>query len=246
MFDRVGDYPTAVASYDEEGIAAAIAWCQQHLGAGQKLTVWTALKSNLGNCPALEQLVKRHSNVDHVTGRGGGTVHGRGPVLMAWPDMDDIAKLTRYGSHLMTGLCVLTWNEKWIRPWVSAVGPQILGDGSPWQQVTPALDPLVALALEDLTAVINHNNTISSGFEKDEVVSVLFALRRAGVGMDGPAMQGWALANGWSGSNPQRLAQYVADVNAGKRLRHGQVLRADYVDHLRRRLAAGTQDDNGE
>ena len=31
MFDRDVDYPTAVASYDDEGVDAAIDWCCEHM-----------------------------------------------------------------------------------------------------------------------------------------------------------------------------------------------------------------------
>jgi hypothetical protein len=46
-------------------------------------------------------------------------------------------------------------------------------------------------------------------------------------------MQGWVIANGWSGSNPQELASLVTAINSGTRPRHRNVLREDYVDHLR-------------
>jgi hypothetical protein len=235
MFDRDVDYPTAVASYDDEGVNAAIAWCCEHMEDGDTLTVWTSLKSNLQNCAQLEQFVVRHSTVEHVTGRGGAFIHGNGPVLMAWADMDDIGKLTQYGDHHIRALCVVTWNDDAIRPWVSVVRPTILGDGSVWADLTPELDAVVVEAMKSLTRTVNHNNTISAGFEKDMVVSTLLALHDAHVTMDGEAMQGWALANGWSGKNPARLAQYVQDINAGKRPRCRRVLRPDYVDHLRRR-----------
>jgi hypothetical protein len=182
--------------------------------------------------------VNRHSNVEHVTGRGGGYISGRGPVLMAWPDMGDIGKLMRSG-HRLRALCVITWNENSIRPWVSAVRPTVLGDGSAWEDVTPEMDPVVIEALKGLTSTVNHSNTISAGFEKDMVVSALLALRSAGIRMDGKAMQGWALANGWSGENPEHLANYVKDINAGKRPRCRPVLREDYVEHLRGRVAQG-------
>jgi hypothetical protein len=71
------------------------------------------------------------------------------------------------------------------------------------------------------------------------VVSSLLALHDAGIRMDGEAMQGWALAHGWSGKNPERLAKYVDDINVGKRPRCRSVLREDYIDRLRGRTAAG-------
>lgn len=89
--------------------------------------------------------------------------------------------------------------------------------------------------MQSLTRTINHDNTISAGFEKDNVVSTLLALHGAGIRLNGEAMQGGALAHGWSGRNPERLAGYVQDINAGKRPRCRSVLRADYIDHLRRR-----------
>ena len=96
-------------------------------------------------------------------------------------------------------LCVITWNEDAIRPWVSAVRPTVLGDRSAWEDLTPELDPVVVEAMKSLTLTVNHNNTISAGFGKDMVVSSLLALHDAGIRMDGEAMQGWTLANGWSG-----------------------------------------------
>ncbi|HEV7831689.1 MAG TPA: hypothetical protein VGP04_23220, partial [Pseudonocardiaceae bacterium] len=93
MFDRDVTYPTAVASCDDEGVDAAIDWCCEHMEDGDTLTVWTSLTSNLRNCSKLERLVNRHSNVEHVTGRGSGFIRGNGPVVMAWADMEDIGKL---------------------------------------------------------------------------------------------------------------------------------------------------------
>ncbi|MER7854546.1 hypothetical protein ABTZ98_18675 [Streptomyces bacillaris] len=240
MFDRDVTYPCAVASYDAEGVGAAIDWCCERMEDGDTLTVWTSLKSNLSNCSELEQLVSRHSNVEHITGRGGGFIRGNGPVLMAWPDMADVGKLAQYGGHHIRALCVITWNEDEIRPWVTAVRPSILGDGSAWEELTPELDPVVVEALKSLTLTVNHNNTISAGYEKDMVVTCLLALHDAGIPMDAEAMQGWALAHGWSGKNPERLAKYVEDINAGKRPRCRPMLRPDYVDSLRRRAADNT------
>ncbi|MEI5036122.1 hypothetical protein RB201_36150 [Streptomyces sp. S1A(2023)] len=159
---------------------------------------------------------------------------------MAWPDMADIGKLLQYGRNRIRALCVITWNEDEVRPWVTAVRPSILGDGSVWEELTPELGPVVVEALKSLTLAVNHNNTISAGYEKDMVVSCLLALHDAGISMDDEAMQGWALAHGWSGKNPERLAKYVEDINAGKRPRCRPMLRPDYVDSLRRRAADNT------
>lgn len=239
MFNRDVDYPTAIASYDDDDVTAAIKWCLRHMEDGDALFVWTSLKSNLQNCAELEQLVLRHRNVEHITGRGQGAPSGTGPVLMAWADMDDIGKLVRY-SHGVRALCVITWNEDTVRPWVTSTKPDILGDRSAWDDLSPELDlnPIVVEALKDLTLTVNHNNAISAGFEKDQVVGVLLALRDARIPMDAAEIQGWALANGWSGKNPERLAQYVRDINGGKRPRTRGGIRTNYVDTLRKRVGS--------
>jgi hypothetical protein len=159
--------------------------------------------------------------------------------------MDDIGRLVRY-SHGIRALCVITWNEHRIRPWVTATNPDILGDGSPWEALSPdlELDPVVVEALKSLTLTVNHNNTISAGFEKDQVVGVLLALRDARIPMNADAMQGWTLANGWSGKNPERLAQYVRDICSGKRPRTRSGIRADYVDVLRARAESRDEQDD--
>jgi hypothetical protein len=241
MFDREADYPTAVASYDDAGVAAAIDWCVEQMEDGDTVSVWTSLKSNLGNCPALQSFVQRYRDVEHITGRGGGVPSGPGPVLMAWADMDDIGEVLRYARRVRA-LCVITWNEERLRPWVTAMKPAILGDGSAWEALTPDLDPVVIEAMKGLTLTINHNNTISAGFEKDQVIGILLALRSARIPMNADAIQSWALAHGWSGKNPERLAQYVRDINAGKRPRSRNVIRADYVETLKRRAAEGGED----
>ena len=147
MFDHDVDYPTAVASYDDEGVAAAIEWSVGQMEDGSTLSVWTSLKSNLQNCPELQRLVQRHHDVEHITGRGGTMPAGPGPVLMAWADMGDIGELVRY-SRGIRALCVITWNEDRLRPWVAAMKPDILGDGSAWADLRFDLDPIVIEALK--------------------------------------------------------------------------------------------------
>ena len=135
MFEQEPDYPVAVASYDDEGLTAAIEWCVGHLNEGDTLTVWTSLKSNLSNCRPLELLVQKYSDVEHITGRGGRSVRHKGPVLMAWAGVKDIAKLVDFGHHRITALCVISWNEEWLKPWVAATSPTLLGDTSIWGEL---------------------------------------------------------------------------------------------------------------
>ncbi|WP_446044717.1 hypothetical protein [Streptomyces olivaceus] len=244
MFDREVNYPIAVASYDDEGVRAAISWCLEQRTEAEALTVWTPLKANLEYCPSLSRLVARYSDVEHITGRGTPVLRRRGPVLMAWPDMKDIGKLTQFTNGRLAALCVLSSDDEGIGPWVKAARPVLLSGTSVWEEVALPLDPVVVEALKGLTLTVNHNNTISAGYEKDMVVSVLLALHDAGLALDGDVTQGWALAHGWVGDNPGQLAKYIEAINQGKRPRCRRILSADYVDSLRRRVADAAADDS--
>lgn len=241
MFHHEADYPIAVTSSDNQGLEEGFAWCAQHMEDGDRVTVWTHLKSNLGNDALLEQFVEGHREVDHVTARGGAYMSRPGPVLMAWADPNDVAEFVRTNGNRIRALCVVSWNEKKLRPWVSAVRPELLGDTSAWERTTPGLDPVVEEGMEVVTRTMNHNNTISAGYEKDEVVSTLLALHDAGYRLNGPALAGWAIAHGWTGRNPAHLEKYVAAINEGSRPRTSRAAQPDYVDYLRSKAAEHKQ-----
>lgn len=242
MFEPQGDFPTAVTHHDDAGLRAGVEWCSLHMLAGDTLYVWTPLKSNLRYSTYLIDILRRYSNAEHVTGRGHAFLPGPGAVLMAWPSMDDIGKLSQAAGRRMRALCVVEWNQDDLRPWVSASSPTVLGDISRWAQGDEGpntINPVVIEGLKSLTQTINHNNTIAAGYEKDSVVSMLLQLHDAGYAMDADDIHGWALAHGWSGKNPQELANYVRRITRGERPRARARQREGFVEVLRRRAEKG-------
>ena len=168
MFETRLGCPIAVASPDDDGVDAGIEWCLEHLGDDQTLTVWTHLMSNLAHNDRLAQLT-RHSNVEHVTGRGGWHMRFASPLLMAWPDLEGLGDANRQARRV-TALCVISWNEDELADWVNLVNLVNLGDGSSWGQPPAELDSLIVEELTHVSGAINHNNTIAAGYEKDHVV----------------------------------------------------------------------------
>ncbi|SHE25567.1 hypothetical protein [Actinomyces glycerinitolerans] len=245
MFDLTPIYPLAVTSPDDDGLDAGFAWCAAHMQDGDHITVWTHQKSNLHNNPKLEEFVERYSDVDHVTARGGVHIRRNGPVLMAWADQTDIAELIKSNSNSIRALCVVYWDEDKLRAWVTEAQPELLGDTSVWDVAVDPLDPVVEEALKSLTRVINHNNTIAGGYEKDRVVPVLLALHDAGYKLDGARMAGWAVANGWTGGNPAKLEEFVEAIEAGKRLRSRGRVPRDYIQQLKARVAEAEEKTDG-
>jgi len=230
--------PVAVTTNDEASINKGIRWLAGHLGDGQRLTVWTPQKQNLTGNPQLRSLVARTS-VEHITGRGGAHLAGSGPVLMAWPRPADISEFLRYNSHQVTALCVIAWGDE-LLSWVSSARPELLGKTTAWD-MGDQLDPVVEAAMRNVTRSINHNNTITGGYEKDDVVSALLALHDAGYALDAKALEGWAVANGWSGRNPAHLADYARKIMSGSRPRSKRKRDTNFVERMRQETSSSMQ-----
>ena len=237
MFNYETSFPIAVASHDDEALRTAIGWCAAHMEDGDRVTVWTRQKQNLGHNRILSRYVDGYRDVDHVTARGGSYVRGSGPVLMAWPDPADIGEFLTWNHNKVRALCVIAWDADTIRPWVTQVKPAILGDTSLWDHLSPALDPVVEEALRSLTMTVNHNNTISAGYEKDQVVGSFLALHDAGYRLEGDLLSGWAVANGWSGNNARRLQDYAERIEGGARPRTRNSKGPKVVDYYRKKAA---------
>ena len=241
MFKQKMTAPVAVTTHDEKSVNEGICWLVGHLGEGQRLTVWTPQKQNLTGDPQLRSLVARTS-VEHITGRGGAHLAGSGPVLMAWPRPADISEFLRYNSHQVTALCVIAWGKDTLLSWVSAARPELLGKTTSWD-MGDQLDPVVEAAMRNVTESINHNNTITGGDDKDDVVSALLALHDAGYALDAKALEGWAVANGWSGRNPALLADYAQRIMRGSRPRSRRKRDMNFVERMRQEAATSTSQD---
>ena len=241
MFKQEMTVPVAVTTDDEESVNEGICWLVGHLGEGQRLTVWTPQKQNLTGNSQLRSLVAR-TGVEHITGRGGAHLAGPGPVLMAWPHPADISEFLRYNSYQVTALCVIAWGKDELLPWVSAARPELLGKTTSWD-MGDQLDPVVEAAMRNVTKSINHNNAITGGYDKDDVVSALLALHDAGYALDAKALEGWAVANGWSGRNPALLADYAQRIMRGSRPRSRRKRDMNFVERMRQEATKSTQQD---
>jgi hypothetical protein len=218
MVDRTVEYPCAIADGTDKGPEEGFDWCAERMEDGDALTLFVAQKSVLSHSRLLNQWMNRYRDVVFATARG--FVHvPRGPVLALWPSAPGLGKLLDNGSSV-TALCVASWNQEEIAPWVAAARPELLCTAGEWAGIPVVhLNPDVESEMHSVTRIVNHNNTISAGFEKRVVVRALLRLHDAGPRFDGRQLEGWALADGWSGKNPTKLARYAEEINAGKRPR---------------------------
>lgn len=223
MFEKKPEYPCAISDFSEEGCIAAFRWCCSHLQGNQFLTLWTPQKRTLRSNLFLES-VASDRRVKSTTPRDG-IYRADGPVLAMYPHPDDLGSVVD-GTGI-TALAMVTWAyplDTWARETKSEVlvPPSFDDETRAAHRLTveEPMDSEVVDGLEQITKVINHNNTIAArGFEKSRVIEVLLRLHDAGLNLPPTQMMEWAAANGWRGDNVKELGRYAQAINGGKRPR---------------------------
>lgn len=236
MYNADPNIPTAVASSDDDGLQAGLNWAIKHYQDDEDaegITVWTHGVQQKSANPILEQFIDRNREVHHVTGRGPDSPRVRGPLIVAWGDTVDIPRAIGYAWAQVTALVVIEWATEDLYPWVKFSDAELLGDTSIWPDDNPTIVPVVLRVMESMTRVLNHNNTIKAGFEKDHSVGPLVLLKKAGYQLDSRVLRGWAAANGWRRDNVKHLGDYIDQINKGGRPRYDQsAIRSNYVKIL--------------
>jgi len=150
----------------------------------------------------------------------------KGPVLAMYADAENLAYPA--GAVGLTALAVVASPHE-LDTWAEEVKAEVVhsidSNGSDTFELSgirpePALVPEVIAGLKQITTLINHNNTIAAGYERDQVVKVLRQLKRDGYDLPAKRMAEWAVANGWRHGNPKELIKLVRKTNDGVRLRY--------------------------
>lgn len=223
MFEKPIDYPCAIADHTEEGERAALRWVHRHVREGQQLTLWVPQKNTLNNNEFLRDLAKREGR-DLTIAAGKNVYRVNGPVLAMYPDPDDLAYPA--AARGVTALAVVQWSSP-LETWAKEVNAEVLHTCEPvvermppiGSEPEPELIPAVVHALEGITQMINHNNTISAGRDKRDVIRPLLRLHDDGVPLPATKMAEWAVAHGWRSDNPKELIEWVRKINSGVRPR---------------------------
>lgn len=223
MFEKPIDYPCAIADQTEEGARAALRWARRHVREGQRLTLWVPQKRTLNNNEFLRDLAKREGR-DLTIAVGKDVYRVNGPVLAMYADPDDLAYPA--AAHGVTALVVVQCSSP-LDTWAKEVNAEVVHTFKPVVERAPLtgsgpepeLIPAVVHALEGITQMINHNNTISAGRDKRDVIRPLLRLHDDGVPLPPKRMAEWAVAHGWRSDNPKELMGWVRKINSGVRPR---------------------------
>ena len=225
MCARTIDYPCAIADFTDEGAEAALQWALDHKGDGEELTLWAMAKGTLQANDILRGFSRHKGNGPNVA-VGKHVYRVKGPVLAMYPDAENLAYPA--GAVGLTALAVVASPYE-LDTWAAEVKAEVIhsidssrSDTFELSGITPepALVPEVIAGLKQITILINHNNTIAAGYERDQVVKVLRQLKRDGYDLPAKRMAEWAVANGWHHGNPKELIKLVRKANDGVRLRY--------------------------
>lgn len=144
-----------------------------------------------------------------------------GPVLLCWPTEDMFGLVSdRLRRGQLTAVCVLEWGDApFQRAWLAAHNGIDLTTGRPAALGGGELPPVVRVAMEHLTELVNHSNGLVSSFDRDLAITTLQALVRGGYRYDVDELCSWALSHGFTGSEVSHLRDYAAKALAGHRFR---------------------------
>ncbi|MGI5186924.1 hypothetical protein ACQEVI_02130 [Promicromonospora sp. CA-289599] len=232
MFERSRNYPTALTA---DGLTAAEAdrlatqWVlNQRDAVGGQILLYLPDRRERSGRAVVNQFATRPDVVTETWK----TIHGGnwsgGPVLAAWPNTKALGEIS--DNDLVRALCVLTWLPKEVVSWARAVGAEVLG--GQMDLSAPALSaPVIEAAMETMVSLVNQNNPLTTGHEKEVVVEALLILKRHRHQFDGDELYTWALHHGWAAERATELRGLVQKVNDGVRLRiKGGMLRADIYE----------------
>ena len=130
----------------------------------------------------------KDADVDLAIAVGKDVYRVNGPVLAMYPLADELAYPA--GAEGVMALAVVRWSDP-LDTWAAEVKAEVIhsidSSGSDTFELSgitpePALVPEVIAGLKQITILINHNNTIAAGYERDQVVKGLFAFKGVGGG----------------------------------------------------------------
>lgn len=197
-------------------VVLGAAWL--HKQPGRKV-VFLPGKSNYSNNQLLPTLT---AGAALVTMRSRHTQGwSNGPVLMCWPTEDMFGLVSdRLRRGQLTAMCVLEWgDDPFQRAWLAAHNAIDLTTSRPATLEGGELAPVVRVAMEHLSDLVNHSNGLVSPFDKDLAITTLQALVRGGHRYDVDELCSWALSHGFTSSEVSHLRDYAAKVLVGHRFR---------------------------
>ncbi len=196
----------------DDAVRLGAAWLQEQ--PGQHL-VLLETKQMYSNNPLLPRLtagafVERRQVA-------GGSDWRSGAILAPWPTEQVLATISDRLASSATGVCIIEWGDREFQSaWLAAHNAVNLITGE-HSRNEPLLPPVIEVAMRELGSIVNHNNGLVQYYDKAYAVRTLQELVRAGYRYDLDKLCAWALSNGFTQTEVDRLREYGRRVLEGRR-----------------------------
>jgi hypothetical protein len=239
MFPRVTEYEAAYVGIfpaSEKDAGPALRWARakaKHHSCG--ITAVAPTQQHFRDHPMLAGLPAAFQRATPRTLRNVPRIR---PVVVAfWPSAKDLEQLD--GTPGLKALVVVPWQEEDIGTWRQARGAVDLLGRHPLPEAPGISDPVVAVALRDLTRVVNLSTGVAHPRDRSMAIHAFKILKSNGHRYDPAEIRAWAMANGWAAHDARVLSGYAAGVLAGKRYRVGSSGWNPQILHMWRKKARG-------
>ncbi len=218
MFERTVSYDAYFLPADldpDEALRLGFKWLLAQVG--EPLVVLSR-RGNVSNNPLLQQTVSQHRLKVAAPPRIYEPRWDGGSILVVWAGERALLDLDEHLGVKANSVCAIGWTEGAHDTWIAGHGARDLRDPDA-PVASPAIDPVVAVALKHAGRSINHNNALVADDEKAMVVMTLQVLVRAGYTYDVDQLAAWAVSDGWYSAEIPRLREYATKVLEGRSFR---------------------------
>jgi len=160
-----------------------------------------------------------------------------GPVLAVWANDARLVKLDALGAP---ALCAIPWLRDNIKQWKTNWNPtELRGNASASPELS--VGPVVAVALDDLTHVVNLASGLVHPADKTAAVELFKILKRGHESFDPSQVQAWAARHEWEPRHARELGEMAGKILEGRPVQRGRntpkMWRDDILDVWRAKAA---------
>jgi hypothetical protein len=163
-----------------------------------------------------------------------------GPILAVWTRDKSLDKLDTTGA---AAICAAPWNPDNIVDWLANWNPIDVRTGTAAAGRTTVIDnPVVAKALDYLTAMINVGTGLSHASDRSSAIHMFRMLRDGGERYVPADVRIWAVRHGWAPDDARELEEMAQKILERRPLRADDSgsWKDDALNQIRREVAEGS------
>lgn len=162
--------------------------------------------------------VTDHFEVRLLITRDRSTYDHMGPVFAVYPNQDLLDKIDTMPG--VTDVLVLPWQHSMIKPWMDAWSPTQLGQAASPVSPVSLSDPVVEVALEELTNSVNLSTGITHPSDDSRAKETFRVLVKGGHRFDVDDVRAWLVGRGWQPRDADAVREVASGAVQGKHFRN--------------------------